>query len=152
MVQVNFYHISASPVEKVLPKLLEKVWGSGKKALVMAPTEERVEAINTLLWVYSTKVFLPHGSQKDGYEKEQPVFLSSTGNNPNEAIVLVVVEDAMPSQWDAFERCLYLFSEDNPGAVEKARQRWKQFKQQGCELVYWQQAAKGSWEKKEIAA
>ena len=103
MTKIRFYHLQKSPLERVLPQLLEKVLAKGDRAVVMAGSEERVEALNTLLWTYAQQSFLPHGSTRDG---------------------------------------------NDPEVVSAARERWKDYTQTGHSVAYWQQDARGGWEKK----
>ncbi len=146
MTKVNFYHLTKLPVGKALPKLLEKVILSGVNVVVLAPTEENVELLNRELWTYTTKFFLPHGSKKDGNEAEQPVYLTASNENPNSSKVLAIVGDANPTDITSFEKCLYMFDGNVEEQVSKARQRWKEYKQSGHELTYWQQDNKGAWQ------
>ena len=76
MTEVRFYHLQRSALEQALPKLLEKTLERGWRAVVMAGSEDRVEALNAVLWNYSREGFLPHGSKKDGYPGRQPVWLT----------------------------------------------------------------------------
>ena len=58
--QIVGYHHSISPVEKVLPKLLEKVLAAGQRAVVMAPSDDELKIIDTFLWTYSKSELLPN--------------------------------------------------------------------------------------------
>ena len=147
MTEISFYHLHSTPLEGVLPKLLEKALSLGKRAVVLVPSEERLEKLNTLLWTYSTRTFLPHGSEHDPFRDEQPIYLTTREENPNNAEILLITDGAEPSFIGSFERCLDLF--DGADAVElgKARGRWRRYKEQHT-VNYWQQAANGGWEKK----
>ena len=73
MTEIAFYHLGKSPLEQVLPKLLEKTLGAGKRALVLAGSEQRVEALAGLLWTYEQGSWLPPGTAQDGSPADQPV-------------------------------------------------------------------------------
>ena len=147
MTDINFYHLQRSSLEQTLPKLLEKVLQAGKRAVVMARSEERVEALNTLLWTYDPNAFLPHGSKNDGNAPEQPVWLTTDDENPNGATVLVLTDGAASSRLGEYERCLEVFDGRDPERVADARQRWTGYKALGHAVTYWQQGERG-WEKK----
>jgi len=49
MTEIGFYHLQRSPLERALPKLLEKVLEAGKRAVVVARSDERVEQLNGIL-------------------------------------------------------------------------------------------------------
>jgi DNA polymerase-3 subunit chi len=147
MGEIAFYHLQKSPLERVLPRLLEKTLAAGKRAVVMAGSEERVEALNLLLWTYGGNSWLPHGSAKDGNADEQPVWLTAGEDSPNGAAFLFLT-DGREGPIDAYERCFNLFDGNDAAAVQAARERWKTYKDAGHTLTYWQQTDAGGWEKK----
>ena len=57
MTQIDFYHLQKQTLEAVLPKLLEKAYGTGKKIKVKIGNPERVEFINSILWTYEEESF-----------------------------------------------------------------------------------------------
>ena len=61
MTEVLFYHLEHQPLERVLPgaSLVERTLERGWRAVVQAGSEERVEALDTLLWTYREESFLP---------------------------------------------------------------------------------------------
>ena len=148
MAEIAFYHLTKWPLEKALPRLLEKTLEAGKRAVVMAGSQERVEALNTHLWTYHRDSWLPHGSARDGHPEDQPVWLTTGDENPNGAAYLVLTDGATSSRIGDFERCLELFDGNDPAAVEAARRRWKAYGEEGHALTYWQQTDRGGWEKK----
>ena len=148
MTEISFYHLERSPLEQALPKLLEKTLSIGKRALVLASTEDRVENLAQVLWTYDPGAWLPHGTAKDGSPEDQPVWLSTEDETPNKATFLFLTDGAT-SQWvDSYERCFELFDGRDPAAVQAARDRWKAYKAAGHDLSYLQQTPQGGWEKK----
>ena len=148
MTQVAFYHLQRWPLERALPKLLEKTLAAGERAVVLAGSPERVEALNGLLWTYDPGSWLPHGSDRDGSAAEQPVWLGIEDTNPNGAKFLFLTDGAVSTSVGDFERCFELFDGNDVRAVEAARDRWKAYKEAGHDLTYWQQTDRGGWERK----
>ena len=145
--QVDFYHLQASPVERALPQLLERVLQSGARAVVMAASEDRIEVLANLLWTYNPNSWLPHGSAKDGFPAEHPVWLTDREENPNGARMLVLTDGMASSRMADFDRCLDLFDGNSPEATAAARERWSVAKAAGHEMHYWQQTDSG-WQEK----
>jgi DNA polymerase-3 subunit chi len=146
--RVDFYHLQTSNLERALPALLERVVAAGKRAVVMAASDERVEALANHLWTYNPNSWLPHGSSKDGFDADQPVWLTETEENPNGASVLVLTDGMAAQFMGTFERCLDVFDGNVEEAVNQARQRWATAKSAGHELHYWQQNEAGGWSEK----
>jgi DNA polymerase-3 subunit chi len=148
VVEVGFYHLTVTPLEKALPRLLERVLEGGHRALVLAGSPERVADLDATLWTYDPGSFLPHGTARDGRPERQPIYLTAAAENPNGADVLVVVDGATPAAIEGFDRCLDLFDGADPAALAAARERWKAHKAAGRAAVYYQQGEGGRWEKK----
>ena len=147
MSEIAFYRLIRGTLEQVLPRLLEKVLESGRRAVVRCPTAERVEALDRVLWTYAPDSFLPHGTAADGFPDRQPIFLTRGTERPNGAEVLVLVEDAPDADLESYERVLVPFDGGDPAAVERARERWRVWRAAGHRLVHWQQEADGRWVK-----
>jgi len=148
MTDIGFYHLTRTPLDRALPKLLEKVIAAGKRAVVRAGSGERVEFLNTALWTYEPSSFLPHGTAKEGEAARQPIWLTDSDENPNSAQILVLTDGAIVKDVGAYERCLEMFDGRDQQAVEAARSRWRDYKDGGHQLTYWQQTESGGWEKK----
>jgi DNA polymerase-3 subunit chi len=146
--EIRFYHLTRMPLERALPALLERALAAGMRAVVIASSEERVEALNQLLWTYEERSFLPHGSRRDGRPERQPVWVTTEDENPNGATCLVLTDGALSNRVGEYQRCLDLFDGQDPAAVEAARARWKAWKEAGHQLSYWQQDDSGRWQQK----
>lgn len=142
---VNFYHLTHSPLEKTLPRLLEKVLAAKLRAVVLTDTDERLQAFDSLLWTYSSLGFLPHGSIREGEAAYQPIWLTTQLENPNGAKVIVVTDGTLVTKDSTFEKCIDLFNGMDEEMVKATRQRWKTYKEKGHCVTYWQQDEKGKW-------
>jgi DNA polymerase-3 subunit chi len=145
--EIGFYHLLSTPLERALPRLLDRGRAQGYRILVRAGSAERVEHLNTVLWTYDEASFLPHGASRDGNAEHQPIWLTDAADNPNGASMLVLVDGAAAADLASFTRCVDLFDGNDAVAVAAARDRWRTASAAGHTLTYWQQTASG-WEKK----
>lgn len=148
MSEVRFYHLQKWPLERALSQLLAKVLERGHRAVLLAGSEDRVEALNALLWTYEQRSWLPHGSAHDGTPEEQPIFLAVEPSNPNDADVLVLVDGVTANDPDDFALILDMFDGRDEAALAAARERWRTHQTAGRPLTYWQQTDAGGWEQK----
>lgn len=146
MTEFSFYHLQRAPLERALPRLLERVLKSGLRAVVLAGSPERVAQLDTLLWTYDPGSFLAHGTAKDDFAGDQPVFLTTDEENPNAAAVLVLLDGLDAEFTGGFERCLDLFDGKDPEAVDAARARWRAAQGPGNTVKYWKQDDSGRWQ------
>lgn len=151
MAEIAFYHLTRTPLDQALPKLLGRVLAGGGRALVLCGSEERVAALDAALWLCSDPDWLPHGSKASGHAAQQPIWLTAEevgeAGAPNGARFLVLVDGAESARLGLFDRVLDLFDGGDEAAVAAARRRWSAARAAGHALSYWQQGPRG-WEKK----
>lgn len=143
--EVYFYHLERRTLDDVLPTLLELSLKRGWRAAVQAASEERVEALDTLLWTYADESFLPHGTARDGRAAAQPVYLTAGDDNPNAAHIRFLVDGAMLADASPYVRVAYVFDGRDQEAVARAREAWRAAKAHGYAVSYFQQDGNGSW-------
>ncbi len=152
MTEVWFYHLQRRPLEAVLPVLLERCMERGWRSLVLAGSKERVDALDAHLWTYRDDSFLPHGNFTEAQAAHHPILLTvefgSTDKPPNGANVLFLVDGAASGRMTEFDRCVDLFDGNDAAATEAARNRYRQARDAGFDVTYWQQDANGAWEKR----
>lgn len=148
MGEARFYHLQRSALERALPRLLLKTLERGWRAVVLAGSPERVEALNQHLWTFDPGAFLPHGSVNDGFADRQPVWLTCVEENPNNANVLMLVDGMAAEQLAGYDVVCDIFDGGDDEAVAAARRRWSACKTSGLERSYWQENERGGWERK----
>lgn len=146
--EVFFYHLERQTLADALPKLLERSLERGWRAAVQAASDERVEALNSMLWTYREDSFLPHGTMRDGRASEHPIYLTAGDDNPNGAQIRFLVDGATLADNSQYVRVAYVFDGRDEAAVRAARAAWQEAKTRGDTVSYWQQDETGRWEKK----
>lgn len=146
--EVFFYHLERRTLEDVLPTLLLRSVEKGWRAAVQATSEERVEALDTLLWSFSEESFLPHGTAKDGSAAAQPIYLTVEDDNPNGAQVRFLLDGAEVGDRSSYQRVVFIFDGRDADALARARAQWQAARGSGHAVSYWQQDADGCWQKK----
>ena len=144
--EISFYQQSSTPLEKTLPRLIEKIYGTGLRVLVGVDTQEQVEILNTLLWTFSSASFVPHGYQ--GEPKDHPVWLTCAPIDANvnlADLVLVTNESLIPPT--LFKRGVHIFQENHHGIMKKF---YTVYQTRGDQISLWKQNQKGGWEKNDI--
>ena len=148
MTHVSFYHLTKSLVDETLPRLLEHTLKAGKKALVRAHSSERVDSLSIALWTKYNDSWLPHGTEKDDYAEDQPIWLAINDKNPNSATFVFSIDGVEIQDANMFERCFVLFDGKNDKSIVEARNLWRLLNEAGHDMYYWQQNEKGIWKEK----
>lgn len=141
---VDFYHLTASPIERVLPQIAERVLATGERLLIVARDEGQRVQLDTVLWTYSAESFLPHGLAGGEADDRQPVLIAAECEAPANGARNVALADG---EWResalAFDRAFHLFDESRIG---EARIAWKALAGAvGVERRYWKQDESGRW-------
>lgn len=148
MTEILFYHLTESTLEDSLPALLEKSHERGWQAVVQTGTPERCDTIDAHLWTYRDDTFLAHGTGRDGFHADQPVFLTTSQENPNHAAIRFLVDGASPPDLTGYERAVFLFDGHDETQLAGAREQWRAAKLAGHDVTYWQQTPERRWERK----
>jgi len=145
--EVRFYHLTQSPLEHTLPGLLAKSLERGWRVIVQGGDEARLAFLDTHLWTYADNSFLPHGLEGGG--AAQPIWLTTSEANPNNAGVLMLIDGARatPERMATFDLVTLFFDGANQDAVATARGDWKAVTDAGLPAVYWAQE-NGGWTQK----
>jgi DNA polymerase-3 subunit chi len=134
---VDFYHLSASPLERVLPSICEKVLAGEGRLLVVAE-EGLLTSLDEQLWTYAPDSFLPHGREGEN----QPVLLSPEPVAANGARNIALADGVWREESLGFNRTFYFFGSES---LEAARTAWRALKgRDGVESRYWKQVD-GRW-------
>ena len=134
---VDFYHLSASPLERVLPSIAEKVLAGEGRLLVVAD-EGLLGSLDEQLWTYAADSFLPHGTTGEN----QPVLLSAEPVAANGARNIALADGVWREEALGFDRAFYFFGSDS---LDSARGAWRALRgRDGVESRYWKQVD-GRW-------
>jgi DNA polymerase-3 subunit chi len=108
-----------------------------------------LQSLDSHLWTYRDDSFLPHAAASERGAGEQPVLLTTLGDNPNGAAIRFLIEGApLPEDAASYERLVLMFDGNDDEAAGVAREQWRVAKGAGLDVTYWQQDASGHWERK----
>jgi DNA polymerase-3 subunit chi len=136
---VDFYHLTASALERVLPSIAEKVLAGGGRLLVVAEPGQ-LARLDEQLWSYAKDSFLPHGRER---AESQPILLSERPEAANGAMHIALADGRWREEALGFERAFYFFDTESR---DSAREAWRALKGQAeVEARYWKQDERGKW-------
>jgi DNA polymerase-3 subunit chi len=142
---VQFYHLLSTSLERAVPKLMEKVLAGGSKALVLVASADQARRVSEALWTQDPASFLPHGGAQEAHAESQPILLSTTEENQNQADILCVLDGRTLGEVSPYRKVLDVFDGADEVAVTAARARWAAYKAKGLALQYVKQQKGGGW-------
>lgn len=141
--QVDFYHLTERPLERVLPRIAERVVAGGGRLLIVAAGEAQRAALDRLLWTYATDSFLPHAQAGAGDDAAQPVLIAEQPHAANAARNIALADGAWRDEALGFDRAFHFFDDEQ---IVAARAAWRALADRpDVERRYWKQTEKG-WE------
>lgn len=141
--QVDFYHLTLAPLDRVLPQIAEKLVATGGRLLVVAADPDQRAQLDQRLWSYSPASFLPHGQAGHGWEAEQPILIAEDAAAANGARNIAMVDGIWREAALDFDRAFHLFDETS---IDAARAAWRAIgDREGVERRYWRQDENGRW-------
>lgn len=142
--QVDFYHLLRSPLERILPVIAQKVVDGGGRLVVVAGDEGQRAGIDRLLWTFAPESFLPHGQAGGVGDADQPILIAGAPDAANGARNIALADGEWRDAALGFERVFHFFDD---ASVAAARQAWKALAERdGVERRYWKQDDNGRWE------
>lgn len=135
--KADFYHLTLSPLEKILPIIAERVLARGERLLIVADDDGLLDRVDRLLWTFSADSFVPHAR-----DDSAPIRLGQdvAPGYANLALIDGIWRDAALE----FPRVLYFFDQETLAA---ARRAWRDLTTvAGVERSYWQQDEAGKWQ------
>lgn len=145
--EVSFYCLTKTSISKAVPRLIEKIYYSGQRLVIITEDEEMMKTIDDGLWVYSTKHFIPHATLLDEYQSDQPVYITNKQENPNKATIMMAIGGANIEQ--DTNKIIHFFDGNDKDQLGFARSKWKLYKAKGYSIIYWKQKDDGAWEKQD---
>lgn len=141
--QVDFYHLAATPIERVLPRIAERLLADGARLLIVADDEALLARLDRQLWDYAPDSFLPHGREGGGDDTRQPVLLSTSILAANGARNVALADGVWREAALGFERAFFLF---DTSRIDGARASWRTLGgKPDVERKFWKQDDAGKW-------
>ena len=141
--QVDFYHLTGAPVERVLPRLAERVLETGGRLLVVSADTELLDRLDSHFWSYRPESFLPHGKAGADGAEAQPILLSPDFAAVNGARNVALADGVWDDAALTFDRAFLLFGWER---IEEARAVWRALKdREELERRFWKQDEEGRW-------
>jgi DNA polymerase-3 subunit chi len=142
--QVDFYHLTAQPLDRVLPRIAERVIETGARLLIVADSEGQRLSLDRLLWTYAPESFLAHALAGGEGDPHQPILIAGTPEPTNAARNIALADGIWREEALGFDRAFHFFDEDR---IVEARAAWKALADRdGIERRYWKQSDTGKWE------
>ncbi len=140
---VDFYHLTASPLERVLPQICDRLLSEGERLLIVAD-DPLLDHLDVQLWSHARDAFLPHGRSTGASPEAQPILLSAGAKPLNQAANIAIADGRWREEALGFARAFYFFG---AAQLDEARASWRALKagKKEIELRYWKQDERGKW-------
>jgi DNA polymerase III subunit chi len=132
MTRIDFYFNAPSKPE-VARKLAAKAFNAGQHVLVYTRDAAQAQELDKIFWTAQQLSFLPHVRCGHPLARQTPILIGSDPDELASADILISLDDEPPEFFGRFQRLLEVVSTDT-GDRDRARQRFRFFKQRGYDL------------------
>lgn len=134
MTEVAF-HLNVGDRGAYLCRLLRKAYLKGSRVHVLCDTH-MIDTLDRALWLMGQGEFVPHarGSSPEFVRRRSPILLSAHAPDQAQVDVLVNLSDQPLYGIGQVQRIIEVVGSE-PGGKEKARERWKLYRQAGVEPI-----------------
>ncbi|WP_439485486.1 DNA polymerase III subunit chi [Blastomonas fulva] len=140
--QVDFYHLTRDPAERVVPVLATRTLALGERMLIVSADAGHRASLSQALWTHTPESFLAHGDLDAPNPQVQPLLLADRVEAANGAGFVVLADGQWRDEALAFARTFLLF---NAATIADARKAWVTLgTHDGLERHYWKQDG-GKW-------
>lgn len=138
MPQVDFYilHTQMKNVkERFACRLVDTIWHQGYRVYIHVPSLESAHQFDNLLWTFKQDSFIPHDIYPDVPHSLAAVRIGYGTDTCPETDVLVNLTEIIPAFYTGCQRVVEII-ENNDMALEKGRERFRVYRDQGNSLKY----------------
>ncbi|MEI4470173.1 DNA polymerase III subunit chi [Frigidibacter sp. MR17.24] len=150
-----FYHLTRSSLEDTVATILSRALEMGWRVVLRCPADGAALAarLDERLWTRDGGAegtgFLPHGRAGGPQDAAQPVLICEGPRDagPAQALMAVGGAEVAAAEIAGHERVWILFDGNDPEALARARDQWRDLTGAGAAAQYWSEEG-GRWEKK----
>jgi len=91
MVKISCYKTTQEKLSRAFCNLAEKCYHNAIKIFVYTNSKEQAFELDNVLWTYSRKQFIPHGTIYDILPEKQPILIGSELKNFNNSSSMIII-------------------------------------------------------------
>lgn len=138
MTSIDFYilgHTQQNARMNFVCRLIEKVYGEGRKVYVHTPDQNIAQQLDDLMWQYKAESFLPHNLIGDEQLPQAQIQIGWGEHPDHHHDVLVNLASPIPSFFSRFDRVLEVVIQDET-ILDQTRQHYKFYKDRGYQVTH----------------
>ena len=136
--KINFISTTDENPIKALCRILEQKYLEQNFMILRTNSEDLQEEINEVLWTFSKKSFIPHGSKFDEQPEKHNIYITTGGEIPNSATILILYNLFKFNNYDIkyFKEIILVFDNNDSLIVNEAREFYKKLKNDNYQLGF----------------
>lgn len=134
MSRVDFYILpDGTSIDRFACSIASKAWSKGNRVHIHTQSEEMTSAMDKLLWTFRDISFVPHEIFDGNSNDETPVTIGFGNSFPETSQVMINLGNEIPDFANSFDRVIEIVG-GNEANKQNARQRYRQYKENDCEI------------------
>ena len=130
-VKVEFINLrqAGAPLHRAVALLAGHHFAAGQRVLILASDELMTEELDRALWTFDQGSFLPHAPAGGPDEKNEPVLISTSLENPNRAQVLILAHAPAETPLEGFAHVIQFVPPTDGPELAASRERYRLLKE-----------------------
>lgn len=87
--RLSYYLANAEKLPRTFCGIAEKSYYAGERVSVITKDEEFAKGLDSVLWTYSKKHFIPHALASDPYPEKQPILINWQAEESSESANII---------------------------------------------------------------
>jgi DNA polymerase-3 subunit chi len=136
MTRIDFYVLepeAQSDRFHLACRVAEKAWVAGHRVLIQTSSPQEARHMDTLLWTFRDRSFVPHGLLGEADSETNPILIGHGTDAGGEDDVLINLSSAIPEFFSNFERVIEPVDSD-PAVRDASRERYRFYRDRGYPL------------------
>ncbi|WP_306603835.1 DNA polymerase III subunit chi [Azonexus sp.] len=134
MTQVFFYHGASDKIAAACA-LISGAWTKRKPLLVYAPEKPIADSVDRILWTNAQLSFIPHCRADSPLAAETPILIADRLTEITQSERLMNLSNEIPPGYSRFQSLIEVVGQAEDERLA-ARERVRQYKEQGCDVRY----------------
>jgi DNA polymerase-3 subunit chi len=114
-------------------RIAEKAWETGHRVLIHTASREQARRMDSLLWTFRDRSFVPHGLLGEADPALTPVLIGHGTDAGDEHDVLINLGDRIPPFFSGFDRVIEPVDSDE-NVRTASRERYRFYRDRGYAL------------------
>jgi len=123
-------------LSRSMARFIEARVRDGRRIMLRVADAQRADRWDRFLWSWDEQSFVPHSILDGAWPADEPVTVATELPAAAQGVILICLDDVPLDELRGYEDVYEVVDRNDDGGVERARERWSQWKATGRSREY----------------